>query len=73
MATQLDSEVKRGEELDAQKALLQMQVAELGEQLEQLAQGKNLPDGLTRNIRVISFFERSLRKIKRFLESLAVN
>ncbi|RXG62063.1 Disheveled-associated activator of morphogenesis 2 [Armadillidium vulgare] len=51
MASQLDSEVKRGEEAEAQKSLLQLQIVQLGEQLEQLASGKQLPDGVTQDIR----------------------
>ena len=58
MASQLDTEVKRVEEIEAQKALLQMQVVQLGEQLEQLAQGKQLPEDVTQDIRVSEFLPR---------------
>lgn len=56
MASQLDSEVKRGEEAEAQKSLLQLQIVQLGEQLEQLASGKQLPDGVTQDIRVFKLW-----------------
>ena len=53
MASQLDAEVKRGEEMDAQKSYLHLQVIQMGEQLDQLAKGGKVPDEVTtQNLRV---------------------